>query len=337
MGHSPFPPPSRAWRCSEGECPRFFGVHAAHGLPDRSGTPCRRRISCALACPRPLSPVPCPLSPCIAYGSTGGFSGPGVSTDVESISVQSLGRRLARERGAAQVGDLLDGLARREAVRDLADLPLGVAEHQQVGLRVHQHRAAHLLRPVVEVRDAPERRLDAADHDRHVLVRLPGALRVHDHAAVGPRAGHAVRGVGVVAADAAVRGVAVHHRIHVAAGDAEEQVRLAQAHEVAGRVPVGLGDDADAEALRLEHAADDGHAEAGVVHVGVARDDDDVAGIPAERVHLRPRRGQERRRAEPVRPVLAVGEQVAGGLHGAQFRRGGRGRALSLASALEIQ
>ena len=232
----------------------------------------------------------------------------------------AFGRRLAHEGGAAQVADLVDRRAGREPVRDLADLPLGVAVHEQVRLGVEQQRAAHLLRPVVEVRDATQRCLDAADDHRHVLVGLADALRIHDHAAVGSRARDAVRRVGVVTADAAIRGVAVHHRIHVAAGHAEEQVRAAELHEVARRVPVRLRDDPDAEALRLEQSADDGHAEARVVHVGVAGDDDDVARIPAELVHLRPRHGQERRRAEAVGPVLAVGEEVAGRLHGAQFR-----------------
>ena len=54
-------------------------------------------------------------------------------------------------------------------MRDLADLPLGVAENEQVGLGIEQDRTAHLLRPVVEVRDAAQRGFDAADHDRNFL------------------------------------------------------------------------------------------------------------------------------------------------------------------------
>jgi len=61
-------------------------------------------------------------------------------------------------------------------VRDLADLPLGVAEDQEVGLRVHQHRSPHFLRPVVEVRDTAQGRLDATHDDRHVPVGLADAL-----------------------------------------------------------------------------------------------------------------------------------------------------------------
>ena len=64
----------------------------------------------------------------------------------------------------------------------------------------------------------------------------------------------------------------------------------------------------DAEALRLEHAADDRHAEARVIDVGVARHQDHVALVPAEQVHLFARHRQERRGRKPVRPILAVPE-----------------------------
>ena len=42
-----------------------------------------------------------------------------------------------------------------------------------------------------------------------------------------------------------------------------------------------LGNDAHAKALRLQRAADHGHAEAGVVHIRVARHQDDVANCPS--------------------------------------------------------
>ncbi len=69
-------------------------------------------------------------------------------------------------------------------MRDLADLPLGVAEHEQVGLGVQQHAAANLLAPVVEVRDAAQRGLDAADDDGHILERFARALRIDDDGAI---------------------------------------------------------------------------------------------------------------------------------------------------------
>jgi hypothetical protein len=82
-------------------------------------------------------------------------------------------------------------------------------------------------------------------------------------------------------------------RIHVAGGDAEEQPRPAQGAKGVGTLPVGLADDAHAKALRLEQSPDQRHAEAGMVDVGVAGDENDVARIPAQRVHLGAGHGQE--------------------------------------------
>ena len=64
----------------------------------------------------------------------------------------------------------------------------------------------------------------------------------------------------------------------------------------------------DAEPLRFEHAADDRHAEARVIDIGVARHQDHVALVPAEQVHFLARHRQERRGRKPVRPILAVPE-----------------------------
>ncbi len=141
---------------------------------------------------------------------------PGVSSRVESISIQPSRAARRDERRAAHVADLGDLLAGREPVRDLDDLPLGVAVHEQVGARVEQRSSGAPFRPVVVVRDAAQARLDAADHDRHVGERLAHALRVDDHAAIGPLAADAVGRVRVVAAHAPVRRVAVDHRVHVA-------------------------------------------------------------------------------------------------------------------------
>ena len=141
--------------------------------------------------------------------------------------------------------------ARVQAPRDVDDLPLGVAVDQQVGLGIQQHRAAHLLRPVVEMRDAPQRGLDAADDDGHVLVGLAHPLRIDDDGAIGTLAALAARRVRIVAADALVGGVAIDQRIHVAGGDAEEQARRAQLAECIRAVPVRLRDDAHAQCPAL--------------------------------------------------------------------------------------
>ena len=52
----------------------------------------------------------------------------------------------------------------------------------------------------------------------------------------------------------------------------------------------------DPQPLPLDQAADDGRAEGGMVHVGVARDDDHVALRPPQSLHFGTRGRQEQRR-----------------------------------------
>src|SRR2546430_7463142 len=105
--------------------------------------------------------------------------------------------------------------------------------------------------------NAPEGCFDAADNDRNVLECLTRTLRVDDYGAIWSLAAFTAWCVCVVAADAAIRGVAIDHGVHVAGRDAEEQVRSSECRECIGAVPVRLGDDADAKALCFENAADD--------------------------------------------------------------------------------
>ncbi len=82
----------------------------------------------------------------------------------------------AQIRRAAQIGNLADGRAGMQPARDLADLTLSIAIDQQIRLRIDQDRSAHMLRPVVKMRDSPQARFDAADDDGHLLVCLAQAL-----------------------------------------------------------------------------------------------------------------------------------------------------------------
>ncbi|MNT24715.1 hypothetical protein D3C72_1602060 [compost metagenome] len=151
--------------------------------------------------------------------------------------------------------------------------------------------------------DAAQRRFDAADDDGHVWIRFARALGVHGDGAVRAFIRFRIRRVGVVGADLAVGRVLVDHGIHVAGGNAVIQARLAEDAERVSRQPVRLADDADSVALRFEQAANEGHAETRMVNVGVARDEDDVALVPAQRVHLGTRHRQERRHGSAGRPL----------------------------------
>ena len=85
-------------------------------------------------------------------------------------------------------------------------------------------------------------------------------------------------------------------------------------------MPVGLADDADAEPLGFEQPPDQRHAEARMIDVGVAGDDDDVAGVPAQRAHFLARHRQERGDAEALCPVLAIGiDGLIGYFHAARI------------------
>ena len=161
------------------------------------------------------------------------------------------------------------------------DLSLCVAIHQQIGLGVEENRAAHLLGPVIEMRNTPQTRLDSANDDRHIGIRLTGTLGIDDDRPIGPFATLTARGIGVVTANPSIARIAIDHRIHISGCNAEKEVRLAEDAERIGTLPVWLGDDSDSETLRLQQAADDSHPETRVVDVGVARHHDDVAAVPA--------------------------------------------------------
>src|SRR5690606_16091116 len=218
---------------------------------------------------------------------------------------------VADDGSAADAGHLIQGFTCGDAVGDVDDGPLGVAVEQDVGAGIDQHGFADLVAPVIVLGDAAQAGLDAADDDGYMVVGFAAALAVDDHRAVGAFAGRGVGRVGVVVADAQVGGVAVDQRVHVAAGHTEEQVGLTERLEGLRGVPLRLRDDTHAEALGLEHASDHGHAKAGVVDVGVGGNDDDVAAVPAERVHLCARHGQIWRGAEAFGPVAGIGEQMA--------------------------
>ena len=138
------------------------------------------------------------------------------------------------------------------------------------------------------MRHAPQARLDAADDDRHIGIELAQAVAVDDRRAFRPVAGLAARRIRVLMADLLGRRELVEQRIHVACRDEEAEPRLAEAVEILRTVPVRLRDDADLVAVLLEQAADDGRAEARMVDVGVARDEDEVELVPAALLHVTP-------------------------------------------------
>ncbi len=164
---------------------------------------------------------------------------------------------------------------------------------ENVRLGVKEDGAAHLVLPVVVVGEAAQAGLQPADDDGDVPEGLPHPVGVDDGGVVGAQAGLPPGGVGVVVAALPGGGVVGHHGVDVARRDEHPQPGAAQGREGVGAVPVGLRQDGHPVALRLQHPADDGGAEGGVVHIGVSGDEEKVIEVPAPAVHVGPRDGEE--------------------------------------------
>ena len=119
--------------------------------------------------------------------------------------------------------------------------------------------------------------------------------------------------------------IVVDHGVHVTGADEKAQARLTEHADAGGVGPVGLADDAHLVAVRVEDAADDGHAKAGVVHVSVAADVDKVALVPAARIHVGAADGEE---------FIAARSPGAGGRRLGMLGAGDRGLRLTAALLL---
>ena len=124
-----------------------------------------------------------------------------------------------------------------------------------------------------------------------MFVRAADEIAIDRHRSIRAMSGLAAGGVGVCMAAMLGHGVMIDHRVHVAGAHQKAQARLAENRDARRVVPIRLADDAHAIAMCFENAADDGHAKAGMVDVGVAADIDKVAAVPSARVHIGARDG----------------------------------------------
>ena len=204
-------------------------------------------------------------------------------------------RAVRREGRAADVRERLHRLPRGETAGDLPHGPLAHAVDEQVRPRVEEDGPPDLVLPVIIVGEAPQGRLQPADHDGDVRPEGADPLRIDDRRPVRAQARPATGGIGVVVAALLRGGVVGDHRVDVAAVDEDAVARAAEGRERLVAPPVRLGQDRDAVALCLQHAADDRRAEGGVIHVGIAGDEQEVIVPPAALFHLRLGDGQELR------------------------------------------
>ena len=198
-----------------------------------------------------------------------------------------------RRAGAPHVGDLGHRGARGQPGGDLHRGPLPHAVGEDVRLGVEEDGPAHLVLPVVVVGEAAQAGLQPADDHRDVPEGLPHPVGVDHRGVVGAQPGLSPGGVGVVVAALFGGGVVGHHGVQVARRDQHPQPGPAQGLEGLGAVPVGLGQDGHPVALGLQHPADDGRAEGGVVHIGVPGDEQEVEAVPPPAGHVLPADGEE--------------------------------------------
>ncbi len=243
----------------------------------------------------------------------------------QQVVVVDLVERTRAVDGAVDIGDLVDGQSRVERVGDLDNRVLAHAVDEDVGARVEQYRALELVLPVVVVGQTAQARLDAADDDGSVLERLADEVAIDRDGSVGTVPLFAAGGVGVGVAAVLGHRIVVDHGVHVAGTDEKAQARLAEHRDAGGIGPVGLADDTHLVAVRVKDAADDSHAKAGMVHVGVTADVDKVALVPAARIHVGTTDGEE---------LIAARTPGAGGRRLGMLGAGDRGLRLTAALLL---
>ena len=119
------------------------------------------------------------------------------------------------------------------------------------------------------MRKATKRGLKPSDNDRNVSVRLSYSVTVNYRSAVGALAHFAARRIVIVRALFLRYGIMSHHRVNVSRADKEAETGLAKGLELLTALIIGLREDRDSEACRLEHAAYYGRAKGWVVNVAV--------------------------------------------------------------------
>ena len=120
------------------------------------------------------------------------------------------------------------------------------------------------------------------------------AVAVHRDRAVGTQARTPAGGVHVRISPLARDGVVIDHAVDHAGGDQKAELWLAEALERLRAVVFRQTEHGHTVSRRLQHPADDGVPEGGVVHICLAYDVDKIRRVPAQLGNLFGRDGQKR-------------------------------------------
>ena len=153
-------------------------------------------------------------------------------------------------------------------------------------------------------------RFNATNDNGYITIGLSGPLAINRDRAIRSFARHITGGVSIVITALSVGGVVIDHGIHIASSDSKEEVGFAQRFKCVCAAPIGLRDNAHAKPLTLKNSPNHRHTEARVVDVGVTCHDDNVATVPAKRIHFGTRHGEPRCRSKALRPIFSVCKDV---------------------------
>ena len=110
----------------------------------------------------------------------------------------------------------------------------------QIRTGIEKDGAAHLVRPVIVMRKAPERCLDAAEDHRCMFIRSPDQIAVHGNRAVRPFSHDTARRKGICFSVLFRHGIMVDHGIHISGRDKKAKTRFTENRNAVLVLPVRL-------------------------------------------------------------------------------------------------
>ena len=156
------------------------------------------------------------------------------------------------------------------------------------------------------MRKAAQRGLHPADEHRHAGVGLVDAVAVHRDRAVGAQAGTSAGSVYVGISALAGHGIVVDHAVNHTGGDQKAEPWSSKALERLRAAVFRQTEYGHTVSRRLQHPADDGVPEGGMVHICLAYDVDKIRRVPAQLGNLLRCDGQKRAWHRGAPPMIEM-------------------------------
>ena len=188
--------------------------------------------------------------------------------------------------GSRHKGDILYSNAGSERIRDfhngLFSHPIG----NQIRLTVQKDGTSEGIAPVIVMGHSAQAGLNSTQNDRNIFVGAADQISIDHSRMIRPFSGFSSRRIRILHPSFSGNIIVIDHGIHVPGGDEEGELRPSEYVDAPLVLPVRLGNDADAVAVRLQHAADDGMPKGGMIHVCVPDDIDKVRPVNPPLFHL---------------------------------------------------